>query len=388
MKSRKIKSRLLEYMDVFPAVAMLGPRQVGKTTLALEVARELDAVYLDLESPADRNKLRDPELYLSRHLDCLVILDEIHRAPEIFQPLRGLIDASRRQGRKAGLYLLLGSASMDLLQQTGESLAGRIGYLELTPLDISEIGTDQQSTLWLRGGFPESLLASDDKTSLLWRQNFIRTYLERDIPALGSRIPAETLRRFWTMLAHQQGQLLNAAQLARSLAVDGKTVAGYLDLMVDLLLVRRLPPLLANVGKRLVRSPRTYVRDSGLVHALLGLANEEELLGSPVAGSSWEGLVVESLINAAPEGTSAAFYRTAAGAEIDLVLEIPGHGRWTFEVKLGLSPRPRRGFHHACDDLQPDQRILIYPGEEDYPLTDTIEVVGFASAVARLRALV
>ncbi|TVQ32583.1 MAG: ATP-binding protein, partial [Wenzhouxiangella sp.] len=381
MKARKIKTRLLEYLDVFPAVAMLGPRQVGKTTLALEVGKELEAVYLDLESPADRNKLREPELYLSRHRDRLVILDEIHRAPEIFQPLRGLIDAARRRGRKAGQYLLLGSASMDLLQQTGESLAGRIGYLELTPLDISEIDIGQQSVLWLRGGFPESLLARDGKTSLLWRQNFIRTCLERDIPALGRRIPAETLRRFWTMLAHQQGQLLNAAQLARGLAVDGKTVASYLDLMVDLLLVRRLPPLLTNVGKRLVRSPRTYVRDSGLVHALLGLADEEELLGSPVAGSSWEGLVLETLINAAPEGASAAFYRTAAGAEIDLVLDIPGHGLWAFEIKLSLSPRPRRGFHHACDDLKPDQRMVVYPGQEDYALSETIEAVGFASAV-------
>ena len=387
MKSRKLKTRLAEYLDVFPAVAMLGPRQVGKTTLALEIGAERNAVYLDLESPADRNKLREPELYLSRHQDPLVILDEIHRAPEIFQPLRGLIDAARRQGRKAGHYLLLGSASMDLLQQTGESLAGRIGYLELTPLDISEIGADQQSTLWLRGGFPESLLAADDKTSLLWRQNFIRTYLERDIPALGSRIPAETLRRFWTMLAHQQGQLFNAAQLARALAVDGKTVVNYLDLMVDLLLVRRLPPLLANIGKRLVRSPRTYVRDSGLVHALLGLANGEELLGSPVAGSSWEGLVLESLINAAPGGTNASFYRTAAGAEIDLVLDIPRHGRWACEVKLSLTPRPRRGFHRACDDLETDQRIVVYPGQEDYPLTETTEVVGFANAVNRLREL-
>ncbi|MGY6553426.1 MAG: ATP-binding protein [Wenzhouxiangella sp.] len=387
MKPRHIKTRLLEYLDVFPAIALLGPRQVGKTTLALEVAGELGAVYLDLESPADRNKLREPELYLSRHQDRLVILDEIQRAPEIFQPLRGLIDAARRRGRKAGQYLLLGSASMDLLQQSGESLAGRIGYLEMTPLDISEIDAGQQSVLWLRGGFPDSLLAPDDKTSLLWRQNFIRTYLERDIPALGRRIPAETLRRFWTMLAHQQGQLLNAAELARGLAVDGKTVASYLDLMVDLLLVRRLPPLVANVGKRLVRSPRTYVRDSGLVHALLGLTDEEALLGSPVAGSSWEGLVLEALINAAPEGTSAAFYRTAAGAEIDLVLDIPGHGRWAFEIKLSLSPRPRRGFHHACDDLKPDQRIVVYPGQEDYALTDMIEAVGFASATKRLRSL-
>lgn len=221
----------------------------------------------------------------------------------------------------------------------------------------------------------------------MWRQNFIRTYLERDIPALDRRIPAETLRRFWTMLAHQQGQLLNAAELARGLAVDGKTVASYLGLMVDLLLVRRLPPLVANVGKRLVRSPRTYIRDSGLVHALLGLADEEALLGSPVAGGSWAGLVLETLIHAAPTGTSAAFYRTSAGAEIDLVLDIPGHGRWVLEIKLSLSPRPRRGFHHACDDLEPDQRIVVYPGHEDYVLSDRIEAVGFASAASRLRAL-
>ena len=387
MKPRRITSSVLEHLALFPAVALLGPRQVGKTTLARHVGDGVNAIYLDLESPVDRNKLSDPVLFLSRYQDRLVILDEIHRVPEIFQPLRGLIDESRRKGRKAGHYLLLGSASMDLLRQSSESLAGRIGYLELAPLDITEVGQDALHDLWLRGGFPDSFLAADDRSSLLWRQNFIRTYLERDIPALGSRIPAETLRRFWTMLAHQQGQLLNAAQLARGLAVDGKTVASYLDLMVDLLLVRRLPPLLANVGKRLVRSPRVYVRDSGLVHALLGLAGFDELLGSPVAGSSWEGMVIESLINAAPEGTQASFYRTAAGAEIDLVLDTPGHGRWVFEIKLGLTPKPRRGFHHACQDLQPDQRLVVYPGNADYPLAEDIEVVGLSSAMARVMAL-
>ena len=279
MISRRLQPRLTELIEEYPAVALLGPRQVGKTTLALEMAEALKpAMYLDLESRGDRAKLADAELYLRDHEDKLVVLDEVHRVPELFQSLRGLIDKGRRRGRRTRRFLLLGSASMDLLQQSGETLAGRIAYVELPPFDVLEVDKEDIDKLWIRGGFPDSFLARDDGRSLRWRQNFVRTYLERDVPQLGPRIPAETLRRFWVMLAHTQGGLLNAASLARGLDVDGKTIAKYLDLLVDLLLVRRLAPWHRNVGKRLVKSPKVYVRDSGVTHALLGLGNKEDVL--------------------------------------------------------------------------------------------------------------
>jgi predicted AAA+ superfamily ATPase len=370
-----------------PAVALLGPRQAGKTTLALEVAKARPAVYLDLESEADRAKLSEPELYLPQHEDKLVILDEIQRTPQLFRSLRGLIDAGRRRGRGKGRFLVLGSASIDLLKQSSESLAGRIRYLELAPLDAGEAGSKRLHTLWLRGGFPESLLAASDAASLRWRTDFIRTYLERDIPQLGPRIPAETLRRLWTMLAHQQGGQLNAATLARALAVDGKTVASYLDLLVDLLLVRRLSPWHGNVRKRLVKSPRVYVRDSGLVHALLGIADREALLAHPVAGGSWEGLAIESLITAAPGGTEAYFFRTAAGAEIDLLLKLPGHRRpWAIEIKRGLAPKIERGFHLACEAARPERRLVVYGGTERFPLAEEVEAISLIDLCEELSA--
>jgi len=376
MIRRRLLPALASALAEAPAVALLGPRQVGKTTLALELARGRPAVYLDLESEADRAKLAEAELYLPQHADKLVILDEIQRAPQLFASLRGLIDAGRRRGQGKGRFLVLGSASIDLLKQSSESLAGRIRYLELAPLDAGEVGLERLDTLWLRGGFPQSLLADTDAASLRWRVDFIRTYLERDIPQLGPRIPAETLRRLWTMLAHSQGGLLNAAALARALAVDGKTVASYLDLLVDLLLVRRLPPWHGNVRKRLVKSPKVYVRDSGLVHALLGLGDREALLAHPVAGVSWEGLVIESLIAAAPEGTEAHFFRTAAGAEIDLLLELPGRRRpWAIEIKRALAPKIERGFHLACDDVRPERRLVVYGGVERFPLAKNVEAV-------------
>ena len=375
MISRRSGAQLKSLLEENPAVALLGPRQVGKTTLALELAQDVDSVYLDLESPSDRARLSDAELYLSDHEDRLVILDEVHRVPDLFQSLRGLIDRGRRRGRRSGRFLLLGSASMDLLRQSGETLAGRIAYIELNPLDVLEIGAGDHDALWVRGGFPDSFLARDDTRSLSWRENFIRTYLERDVPQLGPRIPAETLRRFWVMLAHTQGGLLNAASLARGLGVDGKTIHGYLDLLVDLLLVRRLPPWRSNVGKRLVKSPKTYVRDSGITHALLGIDSKEELLGHPVVGSSWEGFVIESLLGIAPERTEASFYRASGGAEVDLVLKLPGRGAWAVEIKRSLSPRPSRGFHSACKDIEPEAKFVVYPGEERYRIAEDIEAL-------------
>jgi len=369
MEQRRLFPVLEQRLTEVPAVALLGPRQAGKTTLALELGQAHDALYLDLESEQDRAKLDEPELYLADHLDRLVILDEIHRTPGLFPVLRGLIDRARRDGRRSGLYLLLGSAALDLLRQSGETLAGRVSYLELHPFDVLEVGARaaDRDRLWVRGGFPESFLASSDARSLRWRQDFIRSYLERDIPQLGPRIPAERLRRFWTMLAHHQGGMLNVAQLARNLGVDAKTAAAYIDLLADLLLLRRLPSWYANVGKRLVKSPRVYVRDSGLVHALLGLGDKEAVVSHPVVGASWEGFVVEQLLAAAPEGAQGFFYRTSGGAEIDLLLSFPGGRLWAIEVKRSLTPRPGRGFHSACADLTPERRFVVYPGGEAYP---------------------
>jgi predicted AAA+ superfamily ATPase len=375
MIKRRIYKELLEAIDGNPAVALLGPRQVGKTTLALEVGNTRPTLYLDLESVSDRAKLTDPERYLAEHEDELVILDEVHRLPELFQSLRGLIDRGRRHGRRTGRFLLLGSASMDLLKQSGESLAGRIAYLELAPLDVLEVEDTQTDRLWLRGGFPSSFLAGSDAASFKWRQDFIRTYLERDIPQLGPRVPAETLRRFWTMLAHDQSSLLNAATLARGLGIDGKTVARYLDLLVDLLLARRLPAWHRNAGKRLVRSPKVMVRDTGLVHALLGLSGKEQLLGHPVVGHSWESFVIEMLLDVAPAGTEASFYRTSAGAEIDLVVALPGGDLWAVEIKRSSAPTIEKGFHIACEDLKPKRRFVVYPGEERFPLGSDIEAI-------------
>jgi uncharacterized protein len=375
MINRILYTKLSDAISRSPAVALIGPRQVGKTTLALEVGKNHDALYLDLESEQDCAKLAQPELYLADHQDKLVILDEIHRAPNLFPVLRGLIDQGRRAGRTSGRYLLLGSASLDLLKQSGETLAGRIAYLELTPFNLLETHALPPDDLWVRGGFPESLLAASATWSLRWRQDFIRTYLERDIPQFGPRIAAETLRRFWGMLAHHQGGLLNTAQFARNLGVDAKTAARYLDLLVDLLLVRRLPPWHANLGKRLVKSPKVYVRDSGLVHALLNIPDKETLLAHPVVGQSWECFVIENLITSAPDGVQAYFYRSNGGAEIDLLLSWPDGTLWAIEIKRSLAPKLERGFHAACTDLNPTRKFVVYPGTERYRMATDIEVI-------------
>lgn len=384
MIHRFLYSQLSDAIAHSPAVALLGPRQVGKTTLALEVGEGKHALYLDLESEQDRARLAQPELYLADHLDKLVILDEVHRAPGLFPVLRGLIDRSRRAGRRVGQYLLLGSASLDLLKQSGETLAGRITYLELTPFHLLEARDFSADELWVRGGFPESLLAPNMARSLRWRQDFIRSYLERDIPQFGPRIPAETLRRFWGMLAHHQGGLLNTAQLARNLGVDAKTAGGYLDLLVDLLLVRRLPPWHANLGKRLVKAPKVYVRDSGLVHALLNIPDKETLLAHPVVGQSWECFVIENLLVCVANKAQGYFYRTSGGAEIDLLLAWPDGSLWAIEIKRSLAPKVERGFHAACADLMPAKKFVIYPGEERYRLASDIEVISLKGLATML----
>ena len=375
MLDRVLIHNLRQDLAENPAVALLGPRQAGKTTVAQQLALPEHSVYLDMESELDRAKLGSPELYLGERLDRLVVIDEVHRVPGLFPVLRGLIDRARREGRRSGLYLLLGSASLDLLQQAGESLAGRIAYRELTPFHALELADSELSRLWLRGGFPDSHLARTASASFRWRQDFIRTYTERDIPLLGGRVGTDAVRRLWGMLAHQQGGLFNASVLARSLALDTRTVNRYIDLLVQMFLVRRLEPWHANLGKRLTKSPKLYVRDSGLLHALLGLSDEERLLGHPGVGASWEGFVLENLITAAGPNASAYFYRTSAGAEIDVLLRWPGGESWAIEVKRSLSPKIERGFYLACEDLRPSRQYVVYPGAESFALSPATEAV-------------
>ncbi len=371
-----------------PAVVLLGPRQVGKTTLALGFAQP-DGVYLDLESPEDRNKLTNVEQYLRTQQDRLVVLDEVQRLPTLFEPLRGLIDQARRnpQGRRIGLYLLLGSASLELIQHSSETLAGRVAFLELSGLHRLEVPSTLWDDLWLRGGFPESLTANSVADSVRWRRDFTRTYLERDVAQFAPRIAAENLRRFWTMLAHLQASTVNTAQLARNLGVDTRTASGYLDLLTDLLLVRRLQPWHSNQGKRLVKSPKIYIRDSGLLHSLLGITDMDSLLSHPVVGASWEGHVVESLIAVAPADATASFYRSSAGAEIDLILTWPSGEHWAIEVKRSTSPKVERGFFSACDDIKPTKKWVIYPGADAYPLNDDIQAMPLHTAMQTLADL-
>ena len=384
MIDRHIKPTLNRLLDTNPAVVLIGPRQVGKTTLARAIAHERNAVYLDLERPSDLAKVSDIESFCEETDDHLLILDEIHRVPGLFAPLRSIIDESRQAGKRAGLFLLLGSASIDLLKQSSETLAGRVAHCELHALNARELPVGELRRLWCRGGFPESYLAPGDDRSLEWRLDFIRTYLDRDMPQFGPRIPAETLRRFWTMLAHNQGQIHNAAALARGLDVNGVTIARYLDLMVDLLLVRRLPPWTSNLGRRLVKAPKVYVRDSGVCHALLGIETMDELLGHPVIGGSWEGYVIENMISALPRRASCGYYRTSGGAEIDLVIDLGAGEVWAVEIKCSSAPAVSKGFHNACEDLRPNRKFVVHAGKESFPLARDIRAVTLPAMVDRL----
>ena len=384
MIDRHIKPALNQLLDTNPAVVLIGPRQVGKTTLARAIAHERNAVYLDLERPSDLAKVSDIESFCEETADHLLILDEIHRVPGLFAPLRSIIDESRQAGKRAGLFLLLGSASIDLLKQSSETLAGRVAHCELYALNARELPVGELRRLWCRGGFPESYLAPGDDRSLEWRLNFIRTYLDRDMPQFGPRVPAETLRRFWTMLAHNQGQIHNAAALARGLDVNGVTIARYLDLMVDLLLVRRLPPWTSNLGRRLVKAPKVYVRDSGVCHALLGIETMDQLLGHPVIGGSWEGYVIENMISALPRRASCGYYRTSGGAEIDLVIDLGAGEVWAVEIKYSSAPTVSKGFHSACEDLRPNRKFVVHAGKESFPLARDIRAVTLPAMVDRL----
>jgi hypothetical protein len=370
MFDRKAFSEVEAALQRQPCVALLGPRQVGKTTLAHTVAEKRPSIYLDLEAAEDRAKLQDPRGFFTAYDDRLIILDEIHRMPGIFPELRGVIDDYRRRGMRTGKFLVLGSASLDLLRQSGETLAGRIAYIDMGPLTITEAGKNPEEArrLWVRGGFPDSLLAKTDAGSLLWRRDLVRTYLEREVAAFGFRLPAEHLRRLWTMLAHSQGGMLNASQFAGALSISPQTTTRYVDLLCDLLLVRRLEPFHANLGKRLVKSPRLYVRDTGLLHALLGLADYEALAGHPVFGASYETFVIENILAHTPTRRGAWFYRTAAGAEVDLLIERESGERIAVEVKAGRAPKVGRGFHEAIADLKPARAYIVHAGEDAWPL--------------------
>ena len=387
MIRRRLQSGVRSALASVPVVALLGARQVGKTTLAHEIvgSHTRPCVYLDLERDSDRSKLSDAEGYLTRHADKLVVLDEVQRAPDLFPLLRSLVDERRRAGDRVGHFLLLGSASPDLLRQASETLAGRIRYLELAPLSLTELVEHAEiagqetapliDRLWLRGGFPDSLLAAADSESWAWRTDFISTYLERDIPQLGLRLPAERLRRLWSMLAVGQGAQLNVARLASGLGVSGHTVRHYLDLLVDLYMVRLLRPWSGNSAKRLVKSPKVYVRDAGLTHRLAQVPDIESLLGNPLCGPSWEAFVIEALLVGLPDTERATYYRTGGGAEIDLVLE-GSRGVRAFEVKRSLAPKPSKGFQLGADEVGANRRYYVMPSGERHSLGHGVEAIG------------
>jgi predicted AAA+ superfamily ATPase len=348
-----------------PVVSILGPRQCGKTTLARDLVAGLPAVlYLDLERPSDVAQLADPEALFAANADRMICIDEIQRVPELFPVMRYAIDADRRPGR----FLILGSASKDLIQQSSETLAGRIRYLELTPFLHNEVAArDALEAHWLRGGFPLSWLAADEETSFDWRLDFIRDFLERDIPMLQPRVPPERIRRLWTMLAHNHGQLLNMAALAGAIGVQGPTVRTHIDLLEGAFMVRRLPPYAANLKKRLIKAPKLYLRDSGILHTLLTIPGYNALLGHPVCGRSWEGFCLENILARCKRTVQATFFRTVRGAEIDLVLE-QGDARVAIEFKVSAAAKPQRGFWTALQDLGIDRAWVIAPVKAPYPL--------------------
>lgn len=384
MITRQALFTLHKYLDQFPVTALIGPRQVGKTTLAITLMEERPCLYLDLENYNDLAKLDDPLAFFSMHQDKLIILDEIQRKPELFAPLRGIIDARRRLNKKTSQFLILGSASVELLRQSSESLAGRIVYLEMTPFTLIEVMNSGYTSnqLWLRGGFPDSLIASNDMQSMIWRQMFIRSYIERDIPFFNPRLPSETLYRLWQMIAHQQGGLLNASQLALSLSVASPTVDRYIDLLVDLFLVRRLKPWSGNTKKRLVKSPKLYVRDSGILHALLNISTIDILFGHPVVGTSFEGYIIDNILSQLPLGMEAYFYRTARGAELDLY--VIGAKTYAIEIKRSLQHNLSRGFHAACLELKPDYKFLIYDGVDTFTMQHDVIATNLTQFIQQL----
>ncbi len=368
-----------------PAVALLGPRQVGKTTLAHAlVAATPGALYLDLESSEDRARMSQPRAFMRANRDRMLVLDEIQHLPDVFGEIRGEIDEARRPGR----FLLLGSASLALLRQTTESLAGRLAIVDMAPLLASEYCKrfEDVQTLWLRGGFPGSVLAPDATVAWAWRDAFIRSFLSTDLAALGIGVAPDSMHRFWRMLAHLHGQLFNASAIANSMGISSPTVSRYLDTMAAALMVRRLEPYHANLGKRLVKSPKVYVRDSGLLHHLLGIRDVNDLIGHPSSGASWEGFVLEQIVAHRPADAAISFYRTAAGAELDVVVE-RRRERFAFEIKFSSAPKVTRGFWQACDDVAPAKVYIVAPVRERFPYADGVEVLPVADLPAVLGLL-
>lgn len=384
MLKRLITKRLKEEMEIAPAVALLGARQVGKTTLARMIAKQEPSVYLDLESPKDLARLADPVKFLEETGDKLVILDEIQRAPDLFMVLRGVIDKNRAAGKEGGQFLLLGSASMDLLRQSSESLAGRIGYVEMGGLNALETGEENTRSLWQRGGLPNSYLAKNDNFAMRQIENIIRTYLERDIPQAGFNVPSARLRRLWTMLAHLQGETVNYSNVANNLEVDRKTINHYIDILIGLFLIRRIEPLHVNVKKRLVKLPRYYVRDSGILHRLLNIENHNALLSNYILGKSWEGFVIENIHSVLPPLSETYFYRTSAGAEIDLVIKMPNAEVWAVEIKYGVAPKLNKHYSRTCDDVGATQKYVVYSGNDEFPVRDNVRVISLEKMMKKL----
>ncbi len=392
MLERYLQSKVQSALGVMPVVALLGPRQSGKTTLALQVAKSIrkESAYLDLELDSDLSKLSDPEAYLRRFENKLLIIDEIQRQPDLFRLLRGLVDIRKRAGELTGHFLLLGSASRDLIQHSSETLAGRIRYLELSPFSLQEVGREKSmlpdmEKLWLRGGFPDSYLAKRDDDSWNWRSDFISSYVEKDIPLMGPNISRTTMRRLWSMLAHNNAQQVNLSKLGENLGVSYKTIKNYVDTLTDFYMLRQILPWAGNTKKRLVKAPKIYLRDSGLAHRFLNITDFESLLGHPAIGASWEGFVIENILTNISDKWQCSYYRTSAQAEIDLVLEGPKNEVWAIEVKRALMPKISKGFHNASEDINATRKLVIYPGEDLYPLAGDIEVMGL---LAFMRLLV
>ncbi|MFT4925081.1 MAG: putative AAA+ superfamily ATPase [Phenylobacterium sp.] len=394
---RLLESKIIQALNAMPVVAILGSRQVGKTTLAFDIAKkrignmlDKEVSYLDLELDSDLAKLNDAEAFLKRFENKLLIIDEVQRKPDLFKVLRSLVDARKRSGERSCQFLLLGSASRDLLQHSSETLAGRIRYLELPPFSLPEVTQVDPlipaiEKLWLRGGFPDSYLAFDDDESWQWRSDFISTYVERDIPLMGhNRVPATRIKRVWSMLAHWHGQQVNLSSLGKSLEVDHKTIRFYLDMLTDFYMLRQLQPWSGNTKKRLIKSPKIYVRDTGLLHRLLNIVDFESLMGHPSIGNSWEGFVIENILNNLSDKWQYSYYRTSSQAEIDLVLEGPRQEVWAVEIKRSSAPKVSKGFHLASEDIKATKKFVVYSGEDSFPMSAETQVIGLGEFLTLL----
>ncbi|MDA3811185.1 MAG: ATP-binding protein [Spirochaetaceae bacterium] len=372
-KTRIKEEIITKHLGAFPAVLLLGARQVGKSTLAKKIIENIEnSLYLDLEDPRDFAKLQEPLAYLEANSNSLICIDEVQRHPEIFQVFRSYLDKNNRPGQ----LLLLGSASRDLIKQSSETLAGRVSYIEISPFVASEV--EDLGRLWVQGGYPDCY-SFDSEMSFDWRINYIRTFLERDIPQLGIRVPAETLKRFWTMLAHINGSVLNQSSLASSMGVSVPTINNYLDILEGTFVIRRLKPFFTNTKKRLIKSPKIYIRDTGLIHCLLGIESYNELLGHPCLGNSYEAFIIASILEMFPR-FEASFYRSSSGAEVDLILE-KGEKKIAIEIKSSSVPRVTQGFYEALKVIKPLKAFVIAPVDKSFPLKEGVWVHNLKSVL-------